>query len=249
MAMSYSTHTANLPQGLEPERWMEYSPAMNLTRPVGVILAGALVLASVLCGVPSAAQSPGSAVAQSNDNASITASSFMNDAVNAAAAGEFERAVSLYEQAADSGSTEAMLVLGAMYLEGFGVEANATTGGDWFSRAAELGDPLAQYNLGYLCLMGLGRDQDMQEAFQWFRLAAEQGHADAMHNLALMYEEGLSGPANPALAYFWGLVAEREGASNAEGLAALFERLEAKLSDQERTLARELAGDWRPVQR
>ncbi|THB69769.1 MAG: sel1 repeat family protein [Desulfovibrio sp.] len=173
----------------------------------------------------------------------------MAEAVAAAEQGDFATAVALYTEEAEQGNADAMIVLGAMYLEGFGVEANATTGGEWLLLAAEQGHYLAQYNVGYLYLMGLGFEQDLDEAFNWFRLSAEQGFGIAQQNLAIMYDEGMIGSPNPSLAYFWGLIARDTGVSEPEGLEMMLDRLEEELTEEQRTLAQDLAAEWEPVSR
>jgi TPR repeat protein len=77
-----------------------------------------------------------------------------------------------------------------MYLNGLGVEQNATQAVSWYRRAADQGDSVAQYNLGTHYRVGEGLPLDLNEAVRWLTLSAEQGYPDAMNDLGVAYRFG-----------------------------------------------------------
>ena len=91
---------------------------------------------------------------------------------------------------AEAGDAESQSNLGAMYLQGTGVEKNHKEAVKWWLKAAEQGNAQAQYNLGFTYYKGTEVQQDYEEAVKWWRKAAEQGFVSAQHNLGVMYEKG-----------------------------------------------------------
>ena len=91
---------------------------------------------------------------------------------------------------ANAGSSSAALLLGLMYLNGDGVEANDNVAFWWLRLAAEQGEPIAQNSLGSLFERGQGVDTDAGEAAFWYAQAADNGNVVAMHNLAIAHTDG-----------------------------------------------------------
>jgi len=113
---------------------------------------------------------------------------------------EFSNALAQLEQeqsdfdtfftAAKSGDVDAQMILGEMYLDGIGVEADHQKAFFWLSKAARSGDSQAQYLLGFMYENGLKVAQDMKRAIKWYTEAALQGDILAQYNLAIIYKEG-----------------------------------------------------------
>jgi len=95
------------------------------------------------------------------------------------------------ESRARSGNTPSMVLLGNVYLNGWGVPANVNKALDYARRAASLGDAGGEVLLGYLYANGLGVKTDYDRAHYWFKMAQDKGHSMAVNNLGAMYENGL----------------------------------------------------------
>jgi TPR repeat protein len=111
----------------------------------------------------------------------------------------------------DPEDADAQWLLGARYLEGDGVVADAVQAVRWLRRAAEQGHPRGQNTLGHCYSTGKGVAKDPAAAVEWFRRAAEQGHARAQYNLAWCYESGHGVVADPARAVEWAQRAAEQG--------------------------------------
>lgn len=89
------------------------------------------------------------------------------------------RALSLYQAAADSGNTDAMFSLAAMYGGGHDVEENRSDAQKWFRKAAQRGNGLAQLMLGRYLVRGIAGVTDLVEGRSWLERAKAQGIQDA----------------------------------------------------------------------
>jgi len=76
---------------------------------------------------------------------------------------DYAKAIEIWRPLADSGNAAAQFRLGAMYIEGRGVERDDAEAVKWFRRAAEQGDPMAQFNLGASYAEGTGVAKDEAE--------------------------------------------------------------------------------------
>jgi TPR repeat protein len=118
-------------------------------------------------------------------------------------AGDYAKALALYQKAADVGSRDAMNNLGVLYRDALGVAQNYAKARGYFEKAADAGNRDAMSNLGWMFWDGLSATQDTfwkrifkprvrdyGKAREWFEKAAEEGQRDAMENLASMYQSG-----------------------------------------------------------
>jgi TPR repeat protein len=103
----------------------------------------------------------------------------LDNARNAMAALDFERAESLLRPLAESGNAQAQVGLGTLYSGGMGVAQDHEEAFVWFERSAEKGNPLGQYNLGISYYKGRGVKENPIEALKWVSLSAMQGFAPA----------------------------------------------------------------------
>lgn len=135
---------------------------------------------------------------------------------------DYDRAFSLYQQAADQGLPPAMFALGDCYFLGNGVKKDTDTAVEWYHKAladgyepdetdiehlktcADDGNAEAQNELGKCYAMGIGVVQDDKEAVRYFRLAADQGFAKSQYNLGndYLYGVGVEQDTEKALEYF-----------------------------------------------
>ncbi len=94
-------------------------------------------------------------------------------------AGDYARALRLFQAQARTGDIRAQNYLGLHYYLGAGVAREFDTAAQWFSKAARGGNADAQKNLGVLYLRGLGVEQDNQKAYAWLFQAWKGGNENA----------------------------------------------------------------------
>ena len=128
---------------------------------------------------------------------------------------DFEKAASLFEQAAELGDAAAAFELALMYFEGQGVEADPAKAVEWAQRAADLGSTVAMYFLGLLYAYGEGVEKNTEEAVRHLENAAQAGSADAMYFLGEIYVYPDMGMKNDELAMEWFLKADSAGHTEA----------------------------------
>ncbi|MGO4440561.1 tetratricopeptide repeat protein [Rhizobium sp. RAF56] len=144
----------------------------------------------------------------------------MADALQAANAGDYSRALSIWEPLAREGVARAQNNIGACFAEGLGIPRNREMALKWLTLAATAGDPVGQRNYAAFHMQGVtGSDPDYALAAQYYQKAAEQGDPTAQDMLSWMLLEGEIVPADPLKARHW---AERAAEA---GIAASMTRL------------------------
>jgi TPR repeat protein len=114
----------------------------------------------------------------------------------------------------------------------------------WLKHAADLQLPDAQLLLGANYEVGLSLPRDFGQALYWYTQAAQQDFPFAQMELASVFFEGRAGVLkNPREALFWILLASRHHVLAAE---ALQPRIEAVVSEADRTTIRHRVSRWRP---
>ena len=101
-----------------------------------------------------------------------------------------EKAISIYEEAIEIGSTYAMNYLASLYFYGNGIKKNYRKAVSLFQRAADLNDCYGIFNLGICYYQGYGIDCNPKKAMIYLLKAAEMGDANAMFLVANEYKEG-----------------------------------------------------------
>lgn len=139
-------------------------------RPVA-LGAGLAMLGACAVTPPEMAEVPTSAEAR--------AESYYQRGKQAAENRDLVSALSLFQTAADAGSTDAVYEIGIAYFEGRGVEIDHSEAFKSWMLGAEAGEPRSQYGLGYLYQQGQGVEQDTALAEQWYQAAAGRGHPKA----------------------------------------------------------------------
>ncbi|MBV2264028.1 MAG: SEL1-like repeat protein [Thauera sp.] len=81
-------------------------------------------------------------------------------------------AVTQLREAAESGHTGAMVLLGKLYRSGIGMPQNYALAARWLSQAAHAGDPEGMVEFGRLHRSGIGVERDAVQAYVWFNRAA-----------------------------------------------------------------------------
>ena len=113
----------------------------------------------------------------------------MEEALTAARAEDYARALELWEPLARAGHPRAQNNIGAAFAEGLGVEADPALAYSWLKLSAAAGDPVGQRNLAALYFRGEGVPQDDIEAMRLYRLAADAGDGPAQDMLSWMLLE------------------------------------------------------------
>jgi len=119
-----------------------------------------------------------------------------------AAAGQMPQAIAAYRNAADKGSTAAMVELAMMFAAGNGVAKDDAQARALLQRAAAAGNPRA---VASLATLGAASGQPIDPAQQRALLtnAALANSADAQFQLGVMYANGVGGPKDDFAARSW----------------------------------------------
>ncbi|MBW8687761.1 SEL1-like repeat protein [Chitinophaga rhizophila] len=101
-------------------------------------------------------------------------------------AGEYEKAIALFNDAAEAGYAGALTNIGHIYevAPGYKDPAKAIA---YYLQAARSGEPYAMSNLGLTYMYGKGIEPDIPEALKWLKKAAAMKHADAFVYLGDMH--------------------------------------------------------------
>ncbi|GES93134.1 kinase-like domain-containing protein [Rhizophagus clarus] len=99
-----------------------------------------------------------------------------------------EKALELYQKAAELGNSYGINNLGYYYQNGIGTDIDKKKAFELYQKAADLGDAAGINNLGYCYKNGIGIDIDEEKAFELYQKAADLGNSVAQYNIALMYE-------------------------------------------------------------
>jgi hypothetical protein len=143
----------------------------------------------------------------------LTSQSFadpIEDAKTAVTNQDFTKAHEILTPLAEQDNVEAQTMLGAMYVNGQGVEADATKGLELIMKAAKKGyepakvrafnlnielansgDTAAMFNVGYMCFNGWGGTYESGVCLKWLENAGDIGHEKSAKILAKIYTEGM----------------------------------------------------------
>lgn len=119
-----------------------------------------------------------------------------------AASGDLDRAILLYQSAADRGDLRAMVSLAQLTERGQGLPEDLGAALALYERAAEGGSADAMINLAVTLFEGTQVDQDVERAISLLRRAAESGSAKALFNLGVLAQDNVLDEPADALTYF-----------------------------------------------
>jgi TPR repeat protein len=160
----------------------------------------------------------------------IIACSDYRKARSAYEAGDYTKALQIFEQLSNAGDCQAQYDLSQMYLQGIGTNKNIEKGWVWMNRAAEGGNIQAMLELAVRYQRGPSSENAEKMAFMWFQKAAMAGSAAGQYNLAHLYEDGNQSPVDLVQAYVWMVLSHNSGNPMAGSEA---KQLRAKLSAAE----------------
>jgi TPR repeat protein len=117
----------------------------------------------------------------------------------------FEEAEKGLTEAANGGSSDAMIDLGWFYGV---IKKDNKQSFSWYEKAAALGNPAALYSCGALLLSSVSENNDDGSALSYLQQSAEKGYSPAMTLLGKYYlersdAETEKGQQNSESAYFW----------------------------------------------
>lgn len=138
----------------------------------------------------------------------------MAAAQQAYAAGEFTRALELWQEEANAGNGDAAWYVGNMFIDGLGIDRpDPELAVVYYQLGADLGHVEAKVSLGLLYAQGRGVDQSYGRAMELLYEAALEGHPVAMVEIANFFLEGIPREVqqSEAHAYEWYGLAARQG--------------------------------------
>jgi TPR repeat protein len=162
---------------------------------------------------------------------SLSGCSDYRKARSAYEAGQYTKALQIFEQLSEAGDSQAQYDLSQMYLQGIGTSKNPEKGWNWMNRAADGGNIQAMLELAVRYQKSPALENSEQMAFMWFQRAAMAGSAAGQYNLAHYYEDGNQTPIDLVQAYVWMTLSHDSGNPMA---ASESKQLKAKLSPAER---------------
>jgi len=140
----------------------------------------------------------------------LSASTLAEEGYQSYAAGRYQEARTLFEQAAAAGDAASAGYLGFMYMKGYGVPVDLDRARALFESSAAGGEPGAAYNLGDMYFDGLGVKRNRVEAQRWYRRAfplyledASAGDLESIVMVGRMYLEGAGVASDGAEAESW----------------------------------------------
>lgn len=149
---------------------------------------------------------------------------FMEKGLNAYEQGDYAKALDYFKLGDENDDPRASFILGAMYLNGQGVEKNAGTAERLYIKAAENGYTPAMTTLGILYATGEILPLNADGALYYLTEAAERNDPDAQITLATWYENGSLGKKDVETAVRWYTKAARNGNKDAKMALALIYR-------------------------
>ena len=151
-------------------------------------------------------------------------------------AGDYAKALQIFEQLSQAGDSQAQYDLSLMYLQGIGANKNLEKGWTWMNRAADGGNVQAMLELAVRYQKSASLENAEQMAFLWFQRAAMAGSAAGQYNLAHLYEDGNQTPVDLVQAFVWMTLSNKSGNPMA---ATEAKQLKSKLSPTELEKAEE----------
>jgi TPR repeat protein len=122
--------------------------------------------------------------------ANFDSSILVDQGLAAKDAGNYAKALELYQKAADMGNSSGIMNIGFLYYQGLGVPKDTAKAVELWKKAADMGNQMAQHNLGCCYQDGIGVTQNYTKAAEYFEKAAAQGKAASQSNLGVLYRDG-----------------------------------------------------------
>ena len=116
---------------------------------------------------------------------------------------DYKKAFEYATIAVDDDESEGYLVLGSLYLNGWGVEKDVNKALENYKMAAALGDETAMNQIGLIYMDSDEFEANPEQSFYWFNEAAKKGSDVGMFNMGCCYKDGLGIEADVEQAAEW----------------------------------------------
>ena len=169
---------------------------------------------------------------------------------------KWEQAIINLRPLAESGDARAMVLLGNMYAQGYGVTKNETEAYQLYRRAALAGNSEAMVVTAAMLQQGLGVPTDVAQAVQWYNRAAQTGQPGGalFYALYLFRGNNTNDPDKnlvPDLAqsYQWMRICEKisKDEKMKDTAGKLAAEIAKKLTPAEIATADAAVASWKPV--
>lgn len=98
----------------------------------------------------------------------------------------YDEAMTWLRKASENGNTMAMVSIGEIYNNGYGVKENPDEAIRWLKKALKEGETEAYFQLG----VAYDFKEDYQEALRWYKKGADDGNELCMRNIGYLYDDG-----------------------------------------------------------
>lgn len=98
-------------------------------------------------------------------------------------AGDYTKALQLWQKLANDGQPEAQVFVGLAYANGWGVKKNLEEASNWYMRAAENNSASGQFLLGLHYVTTGVNQYDVRVGIKWLKRAADNGDKQAIRFL------------------------------------------------------------------
>lgn len=126
---------------------------------------------------------------------------------------DVEKAIELFEEAAELKNTTAMVNLGNIYEDDIYdfVLQDYDKAFHWYSKAADLGDPKGWFNVANMYHYGRGVEQNYEKAFEIFSALYEEGDKSTCFYMGLYHQMGFAVEQNYKKAFYYYKIGHTEG--------------------------------------
>lgn len=116
---------------------------------------------------------------------------------------DYKKAFDYATIAAEDDECGGYLVLGSLYLNGWGIEKDVNKALENYKMAAAYGDETAMNQIGFIYMGDEGIEEDPKQSFYWFNEASKKGSDVGMFNLGCCYKNGFGIEADAEQAAEW----------------------------------------------
>lgn len=145
-----------------------------------------VIVVSLLYSGASASLSSSTGTGKDVKSSVVSAEESFNKGLESYEEGNYKDAADMWKIGAESGHPGSLVMLGACYFDGTGVDKSYVRAVELWKDAAKDGNDVAQFFLGECYNYGYGVDPSYEEAIRWYTMSAEQGNEDALNVLQEM---------------------------------------------------------------
>lgn len=124
---------------------------------------------------------------------------------------DYKKAFDYATIAAEDDECGGYLVLGSLYLNGWGIEKDVNKALENYKMAAALGDETAMNQIGIILSGYEGFEENPEQSFYWFNEASKKNSSEGMYNLGCCYKNGYGTETDIEQAAEWFKKAAEQG--------------------------------------